>query len=184
MATPIASVVGGSPGPGHPVAVTDPAGKTAFEELASHLDYPMYVVTAASGDERAGCLVGFASQCSIDPPRFMVFVSEKNHTHRIALEAPVLAVHVVPEDGEDLARLFGEETGDEVDKFERCEWEAGPHGVPLLVRCGDRFTGKVLHRRAVGDHTAFLLEPVDVQAGGGPFFPFRRAQAFEPGHEA
>ena len=155
-----------------------------FEELAGHLDYPMYVVTAVADGERAGCLVGFGSQCSIDPPRFMIFVSDKNHTHRVALRASLLAVHVVPEDAEDLARLFGEETGDEIDKFERCEWEPGPHGVPLVSRCGDRFVGSVLERRPVGDHTAFLLEPVDVSTGGGAFFPFRRAQEFEPGHEA
>ncbi len=158
--------------------------KAAFEELAGHLDYPMYVVTAAAGGVLAGCLVGFASQCSIDPPRFMVFVSDKNHTHRVALGASALGVHVVPEGAEDLARLFGEETGDEVDKFDRCEWRPGPHGVPLLDACPDRFVGIVLEVRPVGDHTAFLLEPADVEAGGGSFFPFRKAQEFEPGHEA
>lgn len=156
----------------------------SFEELAGHLDYPMYVVTAAADGVRAGCLVGFGSQCSIDPPRFMVFLSDKNHTYRVALEAPVLAVHVVPEDAEDLARLFGEQTGDEIDKFEQCAWEPGPGGVPLLGRCSDRFVGTVLEWRPVGDHTAFLLEPVDVSAGGRSFFPFRKAQEFEPGHEA
>src|SRR5688500_3202797 len=155
--------------------------KATFEELAAHLDYAMFVVTAASGGERAGCFVGFGSQCSIDPPRFMVFVSDKNHTHRVALAAPVLAVHVVPEDAEDLARLFGELTGDEVDKFERCEWEPGPHGVPLVTRCRDRFVGRVLEHRGVGDHTSFLLEPFEVTAEGTSFFPFRRAQGLEPG---
>ena len=164
--------------------MTDERSKATFEEMAGHLDYPMYVVTAAAGGVRAGCLVGFGSQCSIDPPRFMVFVSDKNHTHRVALDAPVLAVHVVPGDAEDLARLFGEQTGDEIDKFEQCEWETGPHGVPILTRCSDRFAGNVLERRTVGDHTAFLLEPVDVHADGASFFPFRKAQSFEPGHEA
>ncbi|HEX2058873.1 MAG TPA: flavin reductase family protein [Actinomycetota bacterium] len=158
--------------------------RKAFEELAEHLDYPMYVVTAAADGVRAGCLVGFASQCSVHPPRFMVFLSDKNHTHRVALDAPVLAVHIVPEDAEQLARLFGELSGDDVDKFERCEWEPGPHGVPLLSTCTDRFVGRVLERREVGDHTAFLLEPVHVEARGGSFFPFRRARSFDPGHEA
>jgi flavin reductase (DIM6/NTAB) family NADH-FMN oxidoreductase RutF len=102
----------------------------------------------------------------------------------VAFEAAVLAVHVVPADAEDLARLFGELTGDDVDKFERCQWEPGPHGVPLLTRCGDRFVGAVLDRRPVGDHTAFLLEASDVEARGGGFFPFREAQELEPGHEA
>ena len=164
--------------------MADDTVRATFEELTGHLDYPMYVVTAAAGGMRAGCLVGFGAQCSIDPPRFMAFVSDKNHTHRVALEAPVLAVHVVPEDAEDLARLFGEETGDEVDKFERCAWEPGPHGVPLLTRCADRFVGTVLERRPVGDHTAFLLEPLDVRADGGPFFPYRKARDVRPGHEA
>jgi flavin reductase (DIM6/NTAB) family NADH-FMN oxidoreductase RutF len=169
---------------GNPPRMTTEEEKSRFEELARHLDYPMYVVTAAADGARAGCLVGFASQCSIDPPRFMVFISDKNHTYRVAMGSPVLAVHVVPEGAEDLARLFGEQTGDDVDKFERCEWEPGPHGVPLLTRCADRFAGTVLNRRPVGDHTAFLLEPVDVEAGGGSFFPFRKAQELEPGHEA
>lgn len=155
-----------------------------FEELAGHLDYAMFVVTAASATERAGCLVGFASQCSIDPPRFMAFLSDKNHTHRVALESPVLAVHVVPEGGEALARLFGEETGDEVDKFERCAWEPGPSGVPVLTACPDRFVGTVLDRLPVGDHTGFLLEALEAHAGGGSFFPFRAAKDFDPGHEA
>ncbi|HEV2757523.1 MAG TPA: flavin reductase family protein [Actinomycetota bacterium] len=162
---------------------TRPAAK-AFEELAGHLDYAMFVVTAASPSERAGCLVGFASQCSIDPPRFMAFVSDKNHTHRVALESPMLAVHVVPEDAEELARLFGEETGDEIDKFERCSWEPGPGAVPVLTQCPDRLVGRVLDRFPVGDHTGFLLEPVEVSAGGGSFFPFRKAKDLDPGHEA
>lgn len=39
------------------------------------LDHPMYVVTAEADGERAGCLVGYASQCSIQPARFMVWLS-------------------------------------------------------------------------------------------------------------
>ncbi|MDQ3982455.1 MAG: flavin reductase family protein [Actinomycetota bacterium] len=158
--------------------------RKAFEELAGHLDYPMYVVTAASSEARAGCLVGFASQCSIDPARFVVFLSVANFTYRVAVESPVLGVHVVPAGAEELARLFGEETGDETDKFEDCAWTPGPHGVPILEGCPDRFVGKILGRHSFGDHTGFVLEPVEVAAGGDSFFPFSEAAGFEPGHEA
>ncbi|HSO96046.1 MAG TPA: oxidoreductase, partial [Acidimicrobiia bacterium] len=44
---------------------------TPFEALVAELGYPMYVVTAASGGDVDGCLVGFATQCSISPPRFV-----------------------------------------------------------------------------------------------------------------
>ena len=43
-----------------------------FGSFVSGLDYPMFVVTAAADGRRAGCLVGFTSQVSIDPPRLLV----------------------------------------------------------------------------------------------------------------
>jgi flavin reductase (DIM6/NTAB) family NADH-FMN oxidoreductase RutF len=43
-----------------------------FTKIMGSLDYPMLVVTAAAAGERAGCLVGFATQASIDPARFLV----------------------------------------------------------------------------------------------------------------
>ena len=58
-----------------------------FNAFVTHLEYPMYVVTAASGDERDGCLVGFATQCSIHPPRFLVCLSVKSRTFRIAKQS-------------------------------------------------------------------------------------------------
>src|SRR2546423_12427951 len=100
-----------------------------FVQLAGKLDYPMLVVTVTAAGERAGCLVGFSTQCSIDPARFMVCLSDKNRTFRLAQHADALAVHFLPVTGIDLARLFGSETDDEVDKFSRCRWHEGPRGL-------------------------------------------------------
>lgn len=158
---------------------------TAFDDLASELDYPMFIVTAMAGAERAGCLIGFASQASIDPGRFLVCLSNKNRTFRVAREATHLGVHFVPADRDDLAQLFGGETGDEVDKFARCAWHAGPGGVPLLDDLPNRFTGRVLARWDAGDHLAHLLEPVHAERGtASEEFTFQRAKWIEPGHPA
>ena len=54
---------------------------SAVHELVSELDYPMFIVTCADERERAGCLVGFATQCSIDPPRFLVCLSTATAFH-------------------------------------------------------------------------------------------------------
>ena len=59
-------------------------GTDAFEQLVALLDYPMYVVTTRTGEESAGCLVGFTSQVSIRPRRFLVGLSKRNHTYRVA----------------------------------------------------------------------------------------------------
>jgi flavin reductase (DIM6/NTAB) family NADH-FMN oxidoreductase RutF len=156
-----------------------------FQRLMAQLDYSLFIVTVASGDQHAGCLVGFASQVSIHPPRFLVGLSVKNRTYRVAnTGAELLAVHFVPEQSEDLANLFGGETGDEVDKFARCEWRPGPGGAPILTELEDWFAGRVLDRISFGDHCGFLLEPVDGEThrSGSPL-TFRRAKRIEPGHE-
>ena len=158
---------------------------TAFNELMGMLDYPMFIVTARAGDERAGCLIGFATQASINPPRFLAGLSEKNRTYRIARDAAHLAVHLVPAEAEQLAELFGGETGDEVDKFARTAWHDGPEGVPILDACENWFVGGVLGRSDFGDHVGFLLEPVAARHGTrGRAFTFHRAKRIHAGHEA
>jgi flavin reductase (DIM6/NTAB) family NADH-FMN oxidoreductase RutF len=161
----------------------DAAG--TFDEIVGDLDYPMLIVTAAAEGERAGCLVGFATQTSIDPSRFLVCLSHSNRTYRVARRAELLGVHFVPADAGPLAELFGGETGDRVDKFERCEWHAGLDGVPILDECPNWFVGRVLDRLGAGDHDAFLLEPVAARRGrSAAELPFHRAKRIDPGHEA
>ncbi|HZE06419.1 MAG TPA: flavin reductase family protein [Solirubrobacteraceae bacterium] len=164
--------------------MTDTPQQT-FAALTAELDYYMLVVTTVSGGERAGCLVGFATQCSIDPPRFLVCLSDKNHTTRIAAEADALAVHFLPQNADALAELFGSTTGDDTDKFDRCRWHPGPDGLPLLDACGRWFTGRILDRRPLGDHIGYLLEPFAAEkAGDAGTFAFHRAKRLDPGHEA
>jgi flavin reductase (DIM6/NTAB) family NADH-FMN oxidoreductase RutF len=154
-----------------------------FQELMAQLDYSLFIVTAAAGGERSGCLVGFASQLSIDPPRFLVGLSVKNRTFRVAEQADVLVVHFVPERAEQLAVLFGGETGDELDKFSRCDWREGPGGAPILTELEDWFAGRILERIDFGDHRGFLLEPIEGEAHrSGKPLTFRRAKWIEPGH--
>ena len=155
-----------------------------FSKLVSQLDYSLFIVTAAHGDERDGCLVGFATQVSIHPARFLVCLSVKNRTYRIAARAQTLVVHPVPDDAEDLAELFGGETADEIDKLSRCQWEPGPEGAPVLSDLDSWFVGRVLGRIGFGDHVGFLLEPVEVkQSQQHDTLTFRRGRAIEPGHE-
>lgn len=156
-----------------------------FEHLVGRLDYPLFVATTrGTGGERAGCLVGFATQASIHPQRFLVCVSDKNRTYRVLQGADALALHVVPEDAHEVVELFGGETADEVDKFERCAWREGPEGLPILDRCPSWFAARILERHPVGDHVAHLVEPFAAEAAyDGKPFPFTGAKHVDPGHE-
>lgn len=158
-----------------------------FGELVGKLDYSMFIVTVRAGAQRAGCLVGFGCQSSIDPPRFLVCLSRQNHTYRVATDSDVMAVHFIPRRAEALARLFGGCSGDDVDKFARCGWQPGPGGVPILQECGNWFVGRVLERLDLGDHVGFLLEPVAAHRDADEsYFTFQQAMGIgiQPGHPA
>lgn len=159
-------------------------GARAFDELTGAIDYPMFVVTVAAGARRAGCLVGFTTQSSIDPPRFLACLSRANHTFAVARDADHLAVHALGAQQRDLATLFGADTEDRIDKFAHCAWEPGPHGLPLLTEAPLWFAGPVLARTDLGDHTGFLLEP---RCGGrrgtpGRLLTFTAVSDLRPGH--
>jgi flavin reductase (DIM6/NTAB) family NADH-FMN oxidoreductase RutF len=159
--------------------------RDAFDTVMTSLDAPMAVVTATAGGERAGCLVGFHAQCSIDPGQHAVWLSKANHTYRVGILASYLGVHLLTEDDRRLAELFGTVSGDETDKFPGLELESGPDGLPMLAACPNRL---IVRRVAVldagGDHVCFVTEPTDAVTGG-PFRPLRLSAVSDlrAGHE-
>jgi flavin reductase (DIM6/NTAB) family NADH-FMN oxidoreductase RutF len=161
------------------------AAPVELDAFLQPLNYPMYVVTTAAGGERDGCLVGFTTQCGIEPVRFLICLSRANRTFRIAQRATALAVHLLDAGQRELAALFGEQTADEVDKLGRCAWTPGPDGVPLLVDCPHRMVGRVLDRVDLGDHQGFLLDPLE--AGSTPDITplmFNAVRDMSAGHPA
>lgn len=151
------------------------------------MDPALVVVTTAAADERAGCLVGFHCQCSIEPEQYATWISKANRTCQVAVQAEWLAVHYLDHTQQALAAHFGELTGDSVDKFASVPWTPGPDGVPLLDECPDR----LLLRRLVlidppgADHLCIVSSVVEASFGErvGPY-RLTDAEGMTPGHEA
>jgi flavin reductase (DIM6/NTAB) family NADH-FMN oxidoreductase RutF len=157
----------------------------AFGAVMAELDAPMLAVTCRTpAGDPAGCLVGFATQSSIEPPGFLVCISRANHTFPAAVASAALAVHLVPRSATALARLLGGETGDEIDKFSRCAWHPGPCALPLLDECPNWFAGRVREQLDLGDHAGFLLDPLAAahQAGHVALGQRWATAEIEPGH--
>jgi flavin reductase (DIM6/NTAB) family NADH-FMN oxidoreductase RutF len=156
----------------------------AFGAIMRAADAALLIVTAAEAGERAGCLVGFHSQSSIDPERYCVWLSKANHTFRVAERSSYLGIHFLTENDLDLAERFGTLTGDKTDKFAGLETGAGPGGVPVLRRCA---TWLGVRRTALldegGDHACAVTEAVEAHSGG-PFRPLRLSDVghLVPGH--
>jgi flavin reductase (DIM6/NTAB) family NADH-FMN oxidoreductase RutF len=155
-----------------------------FGVIASSLDAPLIVVTAAEGQEQAGCLVGFHTQSSIDPTRYCVWLSKANYTYRVALHSTHLAIHFLTVSDLALAERFGTLTGDTADKFAGLRARPGPGGVPVLEDCPHWLVGRrITLVDDGGDHVCMMTEPV-AEHTGGPFLPLRLSHAahIEPGH--
>jgi flavin reductase (DIM6/NTAB) family NADH-FMN oxidoreductase RutF len=161
-------------------------GDESFDRLVGMLDYTMFMVTTQADGHPSGCLVGFATQTSMRPPRFLVGLSKNNHTFGVAARSDYLAVHVLPRRHIGLARLFGGQTGDQVNKFDHCSWHTGPEGMPILDDAVAWFVGKTLERVDLGDHVGYLLEPVtgDAAERSDDLVSFADVADLEPGHEA
>jgi flavin reductase (DIM6/NTAB) family NADH-FMN oxidoreductase RutF len=157
----------------------------SFDQVVGELNYPMYIATTSAAGFNAGCLVGFTTQVSINPPRFLVCLSLKNYTTTVAAAATHLAIHLLRADDAELAQLFGEETGDRTDKFTRCRWSVGPHDVPVLGDAAAWFVGRIEARLEFGDHVGHLLAPEEVELRRplGSLLSFADVREFDPGHD-
>lgn len=142
-----------------------------MDAFIDRLDPDMCVVTAAADGDRAGCLVGFASQCSIRPVRYVVWLSKVNRTYRVARTASRLAVHLL--------------TRDRTDKFAEVRWREEVGGAVVLEDAAAWFVGTVVSHTDGGDHVGFVLEPV---AWGGredaeaPLLRLSGSTSVSPGH--
>ena len=171
------------------MADDDDAIGRAFDEVITGLDPAMVVVTAAAGDERDGCLVGFHAQLGMHPRRYVVFLSIRNRTFRIASEATHLAVHALGEHDHDLAERFGGATADDpgVDKLSGLDWAPWQGGAPMVAALRSRFVGRIVARLQApdADHVGFVLEPVDTEPGpSGPPLRLSHVADIDAGHEA
>jgi len=160
---------------------------SAFERIAAAVDPPMVIVTARAGDEIDGCLVGFSTQCSIEPTRYLVCLSKANRTYDIARNASVLVVHMLHDDpvGMWLARLFGETSAYETDKLSMCAWEEGPEGTPVVAGC-DWFAGPIRNRVDLGDHVGYTLDVTDGKTNSSrePYLGYAGVRDLDAGNPA
>jgi flavin reductase (DIM6/NTAB) family NADH-FMN oxidoreductase RutF len=157
--------------------------QASIDTFTSCVESSLYVVTTAAPDgQMAGCLVGFVTQCSIVPTRFLFCLSKENHTYAVAGRSSCVALHLLGEDQLEMASLFAEETGDSVDKFRYCRWHPGRGGAPILDDCPSWVEGSILERYDVGDHQANVMSPLDGNARPVRVMTYQSAPSLRPGH--
>lgn len=128
------------------------------EKALYKLTYGLYVVSAAAGEMRGGCIVNTLLQVTAEPPRLCVTVNEENYTAQLIREKGSFAA-VALDQRADLTTMgrFGFRCGRDFDKFDSIAFAEDENGnpYPLDAVCA-RFSCQVEHTMDFGTHLMFI----------------------------
>jgi flavin reductase (DIM6/NTAB) family NADH-FMN oxidoreductase RutF len=115
------------------------------------------VVVTAPGSPPAGFTATSFTSVSLDPPLVSFCLAHSASAWPAVQKAHAVAVHVLTEGQERVARTFSTRG---IDRFAaHGAWRPGPHGVPLLDGVLATIVCTVTRRVEAGDHTIVLATP-------------------------
>ena len=115
------------------------------------------VVVTAPGEPPAGFTATSFTSVSLDPPLVSFCVAHTASAFATVRAADTIAVHVLTQGQEQVARTFATSG---IDRFAaHGDWRWGPRGVPLLDGVLARLVCRVVDRIRAGDHTIVLAAP-------------------------
>ncbi len=143
-----------------------------FRKVCGHFPTGVTAVTAVTADGAVAALtVNSFTSVSLDPPKVLFCVATSSSSFKVLDQASRIAIHILSQDQEDLARRFATSGLSGADKLDGVAWVPGPDGVPLLTRTPAVLAGRRDEVITSGDHVIILLdvdhvvlEPTDVPA--------------------
>jgi flavin reductase (DIM6/NTAB) family NADH-FMN oxidoreductase RutF len=115
------------------------------------------VVITAPGLPPAGFTATSFTSVSLDPPLVSFCLARRASSWPAVAAADHVAVHVLTDRQEQLARTFATSG---IDRFAApTRWHTGPHDVPVLEGALAVLVCRVVDRVPAGDHAIVLAEP-------------------------
>lgn len=146
--------------PLHPIDVPK---ASAIGRVFDLYDPPLWLVTAAHGGRRGGCIATFAVRASIVAtlPRMVLGVAKQHHTWGLIEGSGGFALHLLQAHQLDLVWRFGLASGHELDKFAGLPAAVTPGGQPLIAAALAWLDCRVEARLDSGDRTVYLAAVTD-----------------------
>jgi 3-hydroxy-9,10-secoandrosta-1,3,5(10)-triene-9,17-dione monooxygenase reductase component len=116
------------------------------------------VTTRGPTGADVGLTANSFSSVSLDPPMVLWSLSRTSSSIDAFRDGAHFAVHVLSAEQVALSARFASKVAD---RFEGLVLERGPGGLPMLPDCLARFTCRMAHQYAGGDHVIFVGEIVD-----------------------
>jgi flavin reductase (DIM6/NTAB) family NADH-FMN oxidoreductase RutF len=117
------------------------------------------VVITAPGERPVGFTATSFTSVSLQPPLVSFCLNRASSSWPAVSVAGHVAVHVLTDAQEELARIFATSA---IDRFAApTRWHSGPYEVPVLDGVLAVLVCRVVERVRAGDHAIVLAEPVD-----------------------
>ena len=119
-----------------------------------HAQFPtgVTVITTTADGVPYGLAVNAFASVSPDPAVVLFCIAKSAQTHVRLHGAEYAAVNILSHRQCEIARRFAESGGD---KFETCEWQAGPNGSPILAGVSAWLEVQLTSKTDALTHTVF-----------------------------
>lgn len=125
-----------------------------------HFAVGVTIISARSGDTRAGLTATAVCSVTADPPRLVVFVNKNVAANDIILQSGALCVNVLSSEQEEVAKAFAGMIKDVQGegRFQYGQWHELVTGAPALDGSLANFDCRVIKVYDESTHHAFLCE--------------------------
>lgn len=122
------------------------------------LSYGLYIVSSIKDDRINGQCSNTVIQLTNEPLRISVCLNKNNLTHEFVNASGKFAVSILGRHQFDKVRIFGYQSGRNVDKFAGVKYIRGKNGCPILTDCLGYLEASVMWDKTVdvGTHTLFV----------------------------
>lgn len=139
---------------------TEPLFDSAeFRQVCGHFPTGVTAVTAtAAGGAVAALTVNSFTSVSLSPAKVLFCVATSSSSFKVLVAADRIAIHILGQDQEDIARRFATSGLTGAEKLSGVSWSPGPDGVPLLPGTPAILAGVRDDVITSGDHVIVLLD--------------------------
>ncbi len=131
-----------------------------IDEIFRLTEREIWIITAAAGAERGGCVATFVNRASIDRQRPVISaaIAVNHFTHDLIERSGAFAAHLISANQIELAWRFGIRSGRDVDKFAGVAWRPAATGSPIIESSLAWLDCRVFDCHPGGDRTYFLAD--------------------------
>lgn len=122
------------------------------------MTYGLYLISSKHDTQISGYIANTAFQVTAEPPQIAISCHKDNISARVIEDSGVFSISVLEKETDaGLIGLFGYQSGNEDEKFERVNYKIGETGAPIiLTHAVAYFECQVVDKFDVGSHFLFI----------------------------